>query len=182
MNNPFRFNEGVMNFHHTYSGEQLAAALQSLGVEFILEDRLESGSLPEMPASLIAALANSPEARLRLSLIPLFLEHPEFADAVPNVSKKLGPNARITLQCYFTAAVWLQKQYRAQLDAYVGPKPALPDYFSRDLGLELTADFEENLRSLAARHQELSNSQVNWFGTYQHAVRVWLKGLELQRG
>ena len=68
------------------------------------------------------------------------------------------------------------------MDSLIGPKSSLPDYFSGGLGLEITADFEENLRCLGLRHQELSNSQVNWFGTYQYAFRVWLKGLELQGG
>ncbi|MCX6053325.1 MAG: hypothetical protein NTZ74_00125 [Chloroflexi bacterium] len=164
------------------SSEYLITALRVLGVDFIMGQQLEKGSLYKKPVSLIAALAKSAEARLRLSLIPLFLKHPEFSEYVSSVSKKLGPIARITFQCYYTAAVWLQKQNHTQLDALIGPKPSLPDYFSRDLGLEITTDFEENLRSLALRQQILSNTQVNWFGTYQHALRVWLKGLELQRG
>ena len=171
-----------MTIPSSFTGEQLTTALHVLGVDFIMGEQLEKGTLYKKPVSLIAALAKSPEARLRLSLIPLFLEHPEFSDYVPSVSKKLESVTRITLQYYYTAAVWLQKQHRNQLDALIGPKPSLPDYFSSGLGLEITADFEGNLRSLGLRHQELSNSQVNWFGTYQHAVRVWLKGLELQRG
>jgi hypothetical protein len=164
------------------TGEKLTTALHVLGVDFVMEKQLEKGSLYKKPVSLIAALAKSPEARLRLSLIPLFLDHPEFSDYVPSVSEKLEPIARITLQCYYTAAVLLQKQYRNQLDSLIGPKSSLPDYFSCDLGLKSTNDFEENLRSLARRHQILSNSQVNWLGTYQHAYRVWIKGVELQQG
>ena len=171
-----------MNDPSSFTGEQLATTLHSLGVEFVMGEQLEKRSLYKKPANLIAALAQNSEARLRLSLIPLFLEHPEFSVHIPSASKKVGPNARITLQCYYTAAVWLQKQHHNQLDALIGSKPSLPDYFSRDLGLEITTDFEENLRSLALRHQILSNSQVNWLGTYHHALRVWLKGLELQRG
>ena len=166
----------------SFTGEQLTTALRVLGVDFIMGENLGQGSLYKKPVSLIAALAKSPEARLRLSLIPLFLEHPEFSEYVPSVSKKLGPITRATLQCYYTAAVLLQKQHQHQLDALIGSKPSLPVFFSSGLGLEITADFEENLRSLGLRHQELSNSQVNWFGTYQHAFRVWLKGLELQGG
>ena len=171
-----------MNNPSSFTGEQLATALHSLGVEFVMGAELEKGSLYKKPASLIAALAQNPEARLRLSLIPLFLEYPEFSGHVPSASKNLGPIPRITLLCYYTATVWLQKQHHNQLDALIGSKSSLPDYFSRDLGLEITTDFEENLRSLALRHQMLSNSQVNWLGTYQHALRVWLKGLELHRG
>ena len=171
-----------MNNPSSFTGEQLATALHSLGVDFVMGKQLEKETLYKKPVSLIAALAQSPEARFRLSLIPLFLEHPEFSVYVPSVNKKLAPITRITFQCYYTAAVWLQKQHRNQLDVLIGSKPSLPDYFSGELGLEITTDFEENLRSLALRHQILSNSQVNWLGTYQHALRVWLKGLELHRG
>jgi len=34
---------------------------------------------------------------------------------------------------------------------------------------------------LAQRHQELSGTQVNWLGTYQHAVQVWIKGWNYTR-
>ena len=171
-----------MNPPASFTGEQLAAALHSLGVDFVMGDRIENGTFENKPASLIAALAKSPEARLRLSLIPLFLEHPEFAGFVPPLAKKLESAAGLTLKCYYSAAVWLQKQHHRQLEELIGSKSFLADYFSRDLGIEITDDFEENLRFLALRHQILSNSQVNWYGTYQHAIRVWLKGLELRRG
>ena len=124
-------------------------------------------------ARLIAALAQSDESRLRLSLIPLFLEHPEFAARVRTVAKKLNPSAQLTLQCYYSAAVWLAQKYQQGT--------ALPDYFSKELNLKPSDDPEENLRNLAKRHGELSGTRVNWFGTYQHAAQIWQKGLEYKR-
>ena len=50
------------------------------------------------------------------------------------------------------------------------------------MNLDPTADLEENLWALAKRHKELSGRRVNWLGTYQHAKRVWQKGLEYKRG
>lgn len=150
-------------------------ALHALGVNFIMGGKGTKNSLYKQPARLIAALAQSGEARLRLSLIPLFLEHPEYASRVRRVAKRLDPSARLTLQCYYSAAVWLAKKYQ--------PKGApLPDHFSKDLNITLVDNPEENLRALAKRHKELSGSFTNWFGTYQHAVQVWLKGLELKNG
>ena len=128
---------------------------------------LEENSLGKQPARLLAALAESKEARLRLALIPLFLEHPEFAAHVRTVAKKLDTAARLTLQCYYTAAVWLGKQYQPH-------KKLLPDYFSKELNLSPTDNPAKNLRSLAKRHQELSGTQVNWLGTYRHAAQRWL--------
>lgn len=42
---------------------------------------------------------------MRLSLVPPFLEHPEYASHVRAVAKKLDSSARLTLQCYYSAAV-----------------------------------------------------------------------------
>jgi hypothetical protein len=55
-------------------------ALHALGVRFLMGGSKGSdNSLYRQPARLISKLAQSDEARLRLSLIPLFLEHPEYA-------------------------------------------------------------------------------------------------------
>lgn len=89
----------------TTTGDQLANALYVLGVNFIRGGKDTDVSLSSHPSRLIAALAQSNEARLRLSLIPLFLEHPEYASRVRAVAKKLDPTAQLTLQCYYSAAV-----------------------------------------------------------------------------
>ena len=54
-------------------------------------------TLSKHPTRLITKLAQSREAPLRLSLIPLFLEHPEYASRVRNIAKKLDWSARLTL-------------------------------------------------------------------------------------
>jgi len=157
------------------TGDQLVNALHALGVNFLMGGRDADEPLHKQPARLIAALAQSGEARLRLSLIPLFLEHPEYASRVRAIVKGLDPSARLTLQCYYSAAVWLAKKYKPNV-------VSLPDHFSKNLKLTPVDDPDENLRTLAKRHKELSGSFTNWFGTYQHAAQVWLKGLELKNG
>jgi hypothetical protein len=152
------------------TGTQLTNALRALNINFIMGGQRTSEALYKQPARLIAALAESGESRLRLSLIPLFLEHPEFASYVRTAANELDPVARLTLQCYYTAAVWLSKKYREPV--------SLPDYFSRELGLQPVDDPDENLRALAKRHKELSGTWVNWLGTYLHAATVWQKGLQ----
>ena len=137
------------------TGDQLTNALHALGVKFIMGGDQEDETLHKQPPRLIAALAESREARLRLSLIPLFLEHPEFSVHVRAVAKNLPPSARLTLQCYYSAAVWLRQKYQPR-------KKSLPDYFSKELKLQSAADPEENLRALAKRHRELSGAQVNY--------------------
>lgn len=159
----------------TSTGDQLTHALRMLGVNFILGGKDTNVSLHKHPVRLIAALAQSDEARLRLSLIPLLLEHPEYASHVRGVAKELAPPARLTLQCYYSAAVWLQRKYHLE-------NTTLPDHFSKDLNLTPVNEPEENLRLLAKRHRELSGSFTNWFGTYMHAAQVWLMGLEYRKG
>lgn len=156
------------------TGDQLTSALRALDVNFIMGGQRKGQSLHKQPARLIAALAESDESRLRLSLIPLFLEHPEFAGHVPLIAKKLKPPVRLTLQCYYSAAVWLAQKYQVR-------NVSLPDYFSQELNLRPIADPEVNLRELAKRHRELSGARVNWLGTYQHAAQVWQKGLEYKK-
>lgn len=163
-----------MRHTSTNTGDQLANALHALGVNFLMGGKLVSESLHTHPSRLIAALAQSDEARLRLSLIPLFLEHPEYESRVRAVAKRLDSSALLTLQCYYSAAVWLAKKYQLKI--------SLPDHFSKELNFTPSDDPDENLRTLAKRHKERSGSLTNWLGTYQHAAQVWLKGLELKNG
>jgi hypothetical protein len=159
----------------TSTGDQLSNALHALGVNFIMGGKSDDESLHKHPARLIAALAQSGEARLRLSLIPLFLEHPEYAARVRSIAQKLELSARLTLQCYYSAAVYLQKKHQTG-------GVTLPNHFSKDLNLTPVDNPDENLRMLAKRHKELSHSFTNWLGTYQHAEQIWLKGLEYKKG
>lgn len=160
--------------------EQIAAALQALGVKFVHSEPAGAAPLPIQPARLVAALALSQEARLRLALIPLLLQYPQWAEVVASVAQQLSPAARLTLQCYYTAALWLGEKYRPRLESLLGKQAPLPDYFSTVLGIEKTPDPDENLRRLAIRQRELSGAQVNWLGTYHHALKVWIKGLEIK--
>lgn len=159
----------------TEIGDQLVDALHALGVNFLVGGKATDNSLGRQPTRLIAELAQSREARLRLSLIPLFLEHPEYASFVRAAANKLDPSTLLTLQCYYTAAVWIAKKHQIR-------GTSLPDLFSKELGLTPVDDPEENLRALAKRHKELSGSFVNWLATYQHAEQIWRKGLEFRKG
>ena len=163
------------------TGEQLASALNVLGVGFILGNANAEETLHKQPERLIAALAESREARLRLSLIPLFLEHPEFTKYVRKAAHGLGESAQVTLQCYYTAAVLLQRKHRAELDTLIGKRKSLADLFSTTLEFPATSDPDQDLYALARRHQVLSGMKINWLGTYQHALQVWMRGLEIQK-
>jgi hypothetical protein len=152
--------------------DQLVSELWAWDVRFILGSKPDHPpSLP--PANLIAALTESREARLQLSLIPLFLRHPEFAVHVNLVAKEINPEYQLILKCFYSAAVWLEQKHLS--------RKILPDLFSKELGFSPNSNPEENLRMLAKRQRELSGSQINWLGTYQHAADIWLKEMELQQ-
>jgi hypothetical protein len=152
----------------------LVSELWARDVRFLMGQKPNHPPIME-PAELIAALADSDEARLGMSLIPLFLQHPEYAAHVQTAAEKLSASARLLLKCYYTAAIWLEQKY-------LSPKDALPDLFSDELDLIISDHPDENLRALAKRHQELSGEKINWLGTYEHAADVWLKEMELQKG
>ena len=136
------------------TGEQLATALKALDVNFITGSNSGKQTPPMKPGQFSRPSHKAASCACVLSLIPLFLEHPEFAIYARTVAKALDPTAQLLFQCYYTAAVWLQRQYRARLDVLIGKKPSLPDYFSRELDLDIGSDPELNLRSLAKRHQD----------------------------
>ena len=155
-----------MSTVYSFTGEQLASALHALGVKFIMGGEGEDDELHKKPTRLLVELAQSKESRLRLALIPLFLEHPEFALHVNKAARKLELTSRITLECYYTAAMFIRKKYQPR-------RRALPDHFSKKLNIPITNDAEENLRALAKRQREISGVHANWFGTYQHAAQRW---------
>ena len=156
------------------TGDLLVSELWARDVRFIM-GRKQNHPPRLDPEQLIAALAESHEARLGMALIPLFLQYPEYAAHAKAVASNLSPSARLMLQCYYTATVWLEQEHLSRINS-------LPDLFSKELGLSPTKDPEENLRALGKRHQELSGERINWIGTYEHAAEVWLKELELQKG
>lgn len=154
------------------TGDLLVSELWARDVRFIMGRKPNHPPLLD-PAQLIAALAESNEARLGMSLIPLFLQYPQYASRVREVAARLDSSERLLLQCYYTAAIWLEQKYLLR-------KASLPDLFSEELGLAFSDNPDENLRALGKRHQELSGERINWLGTYEHAADVWLKEMELQ--
>lgn len=152
--------------------DDLVSELWARDVRFLM------GSTPNRqptlsPSELIIALAESSEARLQLSLIPLFLQHPEFNKYVVEVINKLSSSSQLMLKSFYSASVWLEQKYLFT--------KKLRDLFSKELGITLSSNPNENLKSLAVRQYELSGERINWLGTYEHAASVWLREIELQK-
>ena len=164
-----------------FSEDQLVVELWARDVRFLMES--QSTSTPLLtPASLMASLAQSANARVRFALIPLLLRHPEFSAEVNNADELLSKQTnQYVLRFYYTAAVFLQRKYQHQLSRLLGKHSQLPDLFSNILGVSPEKDPDLALEQLAKQHQVFSGQFINWLGTYKHAAEVWLKQMELQK-
>lgn len=156
---------------------ELVGALNALDVPFL------AGGGPSAylsPDELIANLVCAPEARLRAAIIPLMLRHPEFSPDARHADQALSGLARVTCECFYTAAVLLQRKNRARLIRLFGAQSSLPDWFSATLGLTLSEDADASLRGLGARHTALTGLSINWVGTYLHTTERFLRHCEVE--
>lgn len=105
----------------TIDDDQLEAALDHLGVEFIAGNNVDI-IYDISPSNLLAGLANSDDARMRMALIPLFLLHPEFSEHVKKAMKNVNRENMHYLECYYLAAYLIQKNTISKLKFYLAKK------------------------------------------------------------
>ncbi len=162
--------------------DELVGALDALGVPFLAGGIQTPRTFALSRAELLLGLARDPDARVRLAVIPLLLVHPECAEVIPEVAKQLEEEARLTFECYYTAAHWLQRKYEKTLTNLVGELKPLPDWFSAKLGLASgETEAGRALEKLGKRHQALSRERLNWHGTYEHAAESLIKQLTWEK-
>ncbi|MEZ4660525.1 MAG: hypothetical protein R2911_23460 [Caldilineaceae bacterium] len=161
-----------------FTNEQLADLLHALDAPFVWGDAHRAPPIPTDWTALIVALAANREARLRLSLIPLFLRHASAAQYAKTAAAQLSGDALLCLRCYYTAAYFLQQVHRMRLEKIIGSFAPLPDLFSADLGLPTLGAAEARLRALAVQHGQLSGRALNWLGTYEHGAQQFMRYLE----
>jgi hypothetical protein len=165
----------------TPADDHLVADLARLGVLFLRTRATQRATPPLAPATLLAGLAASTDARVRLALIPLLLARPDYADFLPDALPGLSAAAQVVLRCYATAAVVLQAQHAVRLHALFGAQPCLHDWFSAELGMSLSGSPDEQLAWLAARHRQRSGRSRNWVGTYRHGAESFLRFMEQEQ-
>ena len=89
----------------------LISSLNSYGVQFLVGENEEEISSPLHPRELLAGLSLQDDARMRLALIAVLLQKPEFSLEASDVLDML-PNAHQPIfKLYFTAACYLQSKY-----------------------------------------------------------------------
>lgn len=159
----------------------LISSLKSYGVQFLVGENGEDVSAPLHPRELLAGLSVQADARMRLALIAVLLQRPEFALEAGDVLVVLPNDYQPIFMLYFTAACFLQAKYHEQLEDLLGHFQKIPDLFSEQLNLDPGDSIEENLQELALRHTEITDLDVNWNGTYQHAAKRVITRLRSER-
>jgi hypothetical protein len=159
--------------------ERLVAELEMLGIRYLSRHTLDQAEGVRPPDVLLADLVQQPSARVRAAVIAVLLAHPEYAEAMPAALARLQAAERLTLRLFYTAAALLQQEYGEQLRNFVVCQQ-LPDRFATDLGLPPVTSPREQLAALGQRHQQETQVDVNWVGTYESVVRRLLRSWGLE--
>jgi hypothetical protein len=155
------------------SREALVAALRERGLAYLAPSDARLGGESALTAhELIARLAAQDDARLRLALIPLFIRHPDIAQAVPQVVVTLPDPARTEAIACYMAAVYLQRVWSIRLGFYLPGQSPLPDWFSGEIGLPSPDERhgKVGLHALADWHAAHSLYPFNWLASYQRVM------------
>jgi len=166
----------------TLTDELLVTELYRLGVKHLA--RLEIVEPPNItPLELIKGLALSEDARVRGSLILLFLRYPSFHQYALEATRQLPLKAMQTLKLFYQAAYYLQIELEVTLKELLNDWRPLPDLFSHDLGLPTSVESaSEGLSSLGERHCELTGKAYNWTGSYRQDIPRFVKHLRHEYG
>ena len=160
---------------------QLIDNVNRIGVHFLVDESDTNSTDILTQAEILAGLATQPDARMRLALIAVLLQRPDFAEYVHQaIAPMVEPN-KITLKLYYTAAHYLQIIYATQLMDVLGSHEKLPDCFSEELKIEKEIHATEQLRRLAERHKVITGIHLNWYGTYNHAAQRVITRLKKER-
>ena len=158
----------------------LLSDMNRIGVHFLVGDDHPGLAVPITPAQLLGGLAAQSDARLRLALIAVLLQHPEYAKDTPDALEILDDTQRLTFKLYYTAAHFLQLVYKNQLQDVLGQFLWLPDKYSAELNLMEDGAAKVQLKRLAKRHQEITGLSLNWYGTYNHAAKRVIARLKVE--
>lgn len=160
--------------------EQIIVELERLGVRYLSHSmKIESVST-RAPDSLLAELIRQPSSRVRLALIALLLARPDYAAHAGMAVQQLDSKESQTFKFFYTAAVFLQRQYTKILRDFLDAQwRELPDLFSAEIGVTGNTP-SERLRSLAQHHAQWSGVHLNWAGTYESAARHLLRRWEME--
>ena len=150
---------------------QLIENMNRIGVHFLV-DASDPGLTHSLtPAALLAGLAAQSDARMRLALIAVLLQRPDYANFAHEALELLYEPQQLPFKLYYTAAYYLQISYANQFYDMLGLYIKLTDYYSEELNIEKDISVEVELRQLAELHKEITGLPLNWYGTYNSAAQ-----------
>jgi hypothetical protein len=117
-----------------YARDTLVAELRERGITYLAPGDARSTEAISAEDLIIAVLDQS-DSRLKLGLITLFIRHPDLAECVPTLVRKVSPSQALELQTLYMAAVYLQRLWLTRLSFYLDDISLLPDLYSRQLNL-----------------------------------------------
>ena len=151
--------------------QQIIDLLYQNGVSFLTPSPSLPKELPDFPPKdILLHLAQHPDARMRLSLIPVFLSLPSYARQVNHAVRQTDSDTAITLKVYYAAAALLAQIYRPELEQLHLPTQHLTDHFFTSLGLASSTP-EDQLTALSIFYQQHTHRKINWAGTFHHAAQ-----------
>jgi hypothetical protein len=90
--------------------DQIVQELVLLGIGYLSGPDETQGQSVRMPEQLLVDLMKQPSSRVRTALIPLLLEHPEYASFIKPAHSRLTGSRRKLLALFYTAAVFAAEQ------------------------------------------------------------------------
>lgn len=119
----------------SYQRETLVAALRERGIAYLAPGDAKSTEAITSDEDLILALVEANDVRLHLALVTLFIRHPQLANCIPTLIKKIPSSQVLELQTLYMAAVYLQRLWATRLSFYLDNITLLPDLYSHQLNL-----------------------------------------------
>jgi hypothetical protein len=171
----------MLEFNNMIEPRQLVDNMNRIGVHFLIDEGSSESTDSLSPAELMAGLAVQSDARLRLALIAVLLQRPDFAKEAHRALASMDKPQKLIFKLYYTAAYYLQKVYADQLQDVLSPYDRLQDYFSAELKIEKNKSATVQLKQLAERHKEITGLPLNWYGTYNSAAQRVITRLKKER-
>jgi hypothetical protein len=162
---------------------RLVKNLERRGIRFLASDGTADEAENDLSTDeLLTRLARSPDPRLRLSLIPFFILHPQTASKVPELVETLDEPTRVELMTFYMAAVYLQRFWKPRLGLYLEDFPELPDLYSQTLSLPRADERygKTGLYALADWQASRSPFPFNWLASYQKFIDLLIEQLKLE--
>jgi hypothetical protein len=163
--------------------DALVGRLRESGIHFLTPSDADAGDLRGIPLrELVKRLVTQSDARLRSSLVPLLILHPEWAADVQVAVGDLEEPEHSELKALYCGAVYLQRLWRTRLGFYLGQFELLPDLFSSGLGLPPADERhgKTGLYALAAWHESRSPYPFNRLATYNKMLELLFEQLKIE--